>query len=57
MLEGRDPSILSNVLRSRGTQPFYQVRVGAETRDDANKLCAAIQRVGGSCLVLRNPGG
>ena len=57
VLEGRDPSILSDVLRSRGTQPFYQVRVGAETRDDANKLCNAIQRVGGSCLVLRNPGG
>ena len=57
VLEGRDPSILSNVLRSRGTQPFYQVRVGAQTREDANKLCVAIQRVGGSCLVLRNPGG
>ncbi len=55
-LGGRDPSLLSTTFRSRGTQPFYQVRVGAQTRDDANKLCAAIQRAGGACLVLRNPG-
>ena len=56
VLEGRDPSILSSVLRSRGTRPFYQVRVGAQTRDDANALCAKIQRAGGACLVLRNAG-
>jgi hypothetical protein len=55
-LEGRDPSILSSVLRSRGTRPFYQVRVGAQTREDANALCAKIQRAGGACLVLRNRG-
>ena len=30
VLAGRDPSLLSTILRSRGTQPFYQVRVGAE---------------------------
>ena len=56
VLAGRDPSILSSVLRSRGTRPFYQVRVGAQTRDDANALCAKIQRAGGACLVLRNAG-
>ena len=32
LLTGRDPSLLSSILRSRGTQPFYQVRVGADTR-------------------------
>jgi hypothetical protein len=57
VLTGRDPSILSNILRSRGTQPFYQVRVGAETRSEADKLCNDIKRAGGSCLVLRNRGG
>ena len=30
VLTGRDPSLLSSVFRSRGTRPFYQVRVGAE---------------------------
>ena len=28
VLTGRDPSLLSSVFRSRGTRPFYQVRVG-----------------------------
>jgi hypothetical protein len=54
VLAGRDPSLLSTVLRSRGTRPFYQVRVGAETRDAANALCGNIRRVGGACMVLRN---
>jgi hypothetical protein len=56
VLAGHDPMILSNVLRSRGTRPFYQVRIGAETRDDANRLCDGIRRAGGACLVLRNRG-
>jgi hypothetical protein len=57
ILAGRDPSIQSGILRSRGTRPFYQVRVGAETRVEADKLCSDIQRAGGACLVLRNRGG
>jgi hypothetical protein len=57
VLAGRDPSIQSGILRSRGTLPFYQVRVGAETRAEADKLCSDIKRAGGACLVLRNLGG
>jgi hypothetical protein len=57
ILSGRDPSILSSLLRSRGTRAFYQVRVGADTRESANKLCADIQRAGGACMVLRNRAG
>ncbi len=57
VLSGRDPSILSKTLRSRGTQTFYQVRVGAETREEANTVCANIQRAGGACMVLRNARG
>jgi hypothetical protein len=53
-LSGRDPSLLSSVLRSRGTRTFYQVRVGADTRDAANTLCGNIRRAGGACMVLRN---
>jgi hypothetical protein len=56
ILNGRDPSIFSSVLRSRGTQPFYQVRVGAPTRADANALCGKIMHAGGACFVLRNMG-
>jgi hypothetical protein len=54
ILAGRDPSLLSTVLRSRGTQPLYQVRVGAETRAAADTLCGSIRRAGGACMVLRN---
>jgi hypothetical protein len=54
ILSGHDPSILSSVFRSRGTRPFYQVRVGTDTRESANALCAGIHRAGGACIVLRN---
>ena len=56
VLAGRDPSLLSMTLRSRGTGTFYQVRVGADTRESANALCANIRRAGGACMVLRNRG-
>ena len=54
VLTGRDPSLLSSVFRSRGTRPFYQVRVGADTRAAADSLCGSIRRAGGACIVLRN---
>lgn len=53
---GRDPVILQSVLRSRGTRPFYQVRIGAETRVVADRLCADIRKTGRACIVLRNKG-
>jgi hypothetical protein len=56
ILSGHDPSILSNTFRSRGIGMFYQVRVGAQTRESANILCTQIRRAGGACLVLRNTG-
>jgi hypothetical protein len=56
ILSGHDPSILAGILRSRGTRPFYQVRIGAETRETANGLCAKIMHAGGACIVLRNSG-
>lgn len=52
----QDPSLLSSVMRSRGTRTFYQVRIGADTRGDADALCSRIQRAGGACFVLRNMG-
>ena len=50
----RDPSILSSVQRSRGAHAFYQVRIGADTRPEADGLCNRIRRAGGACFVLRN---
>lgn len=54
VLGEHDPTILSTLLRSRGTRTFYQVRVGADTRPAAEKLCERIRGAGGACLVLRN---
>jgi hypothetical protein len=54
VLEGHDPSILATTLRSRGSNTFYQVRVGAQTRGAADDLCNRIHKAGGPCIVLRN---
>jgi hypothetical protein len=50
----QDPSLLSSVMRSRGSRPFYQVRIGADTRPAADDLCNRIRRAGGACFVLKN---
>jgi Transglycosylase SLT domain/SPOR domain len=50
----RDPSILSSMQRSRGAHVFYQVRIGADTRPEADDLCNRIRRAGGACFVLKN---
>jgi len=52
----RDPSLLSSVVRSRGTRAFYQVRIGADTRPEADDLCNRIRKAGGACFVLKNRG-
>jgi hypothetical protein len=54
ILAGRHVSILSSVFRSRGTGAFYQIRVGTDTLESADNLCAEIRRAGGACMVLRN---
>jgi len=44
------------LFRSRGTSSFYQVRIGTDTRREADNLCGRIRRAGGACLVKRNMG-
>jgi membrane-bound lytic murein transglycosylase MltF len=48
-----DPVVASSVLRSRGTQPFYQARIGAETKQAADHLCGQIRTAGAACMVVR----
>jgi hypothetical protein len=50
----QDPSLLSSMMRNRGTRTFYQVRIGADTRPAADDLCNRIRRAGGTCFVLKN---
>ena len=54
LLAGRDPIVVSAIMRSRGTRPFYQVRVGAETRAEAEQVCRQLRAANGACMVLRN---
>jgi Transglycosylase SLT domain/SPOR domain len=53
----QDPMLLGSLFRSRGTRTFYQVRIGADTRPQADGLCNRIRHAGGACLVLRNERG
>jgi hypothetical protein len=46
--------IVGRLLRSRGTRPFYQVRLPAESREAADALCRRIQAVGGACVPMRS---
>jgi hypothetical protein len=45
------PMIIGRLLRSRGTRPFYQVRLPAPSRAVAEQLCGRIQSVGGACVA------
>jgi len=47
------PMIIGTRLRSRGTRAFYRIRIPAQSREAADKLCGRIRGVGGACLVLR----
>jgi hypothetical protein len=53
-LAGHDPVIFRARFRSRGNGPFYQIRAGASTREEADKVCASLRKAGAACLVLRN---
>ncbi|WP_375775113.1 lytic transglycosylase domain-containing protein [Bradyrhizobium sp. ma5] len=50
----QDPSLLGSRLRTRGSAMFYQVRIGADTRPEADGLCSRIRKAGGACFVLKN---
>jgi hypothetical protein len=56
VIGNQDPSLLSSLMRSRGTRAFYQVRIGADTRLAADDLCNRIRSAGGACFVLKNRG-
>jgi Transglycosylase SLT domain/SPOR domain len=48
------PMIIGRLLRSRGTRRFYQVRLPAASRADADLLCRRIHAAGGACIALRS---
>jgi hypothetical protein len=48
------PMIIGRLLRSRGTRPYYQVRLPAASRQIAEALCGRIQTAGGNCVAMRS---
>ncbi|MDB5642893.1 MAG: Lytic transglycosylase catalytic [Hyphomicrobiales bacterium] len=49
----QQPMIIGTRFRSRGSRPFYRVRVPAPTRLAANQICDRIRAKGGACAVLK----
>ena len=54
VIGGKNPFVLGSVVRSRGFRPFYRVRIGAQSRREADKICASLEAAGGACAVLRS---
>ena len=59
-LKGRFPvlaayePVISRVWSPRGRRGIYAVRIGADSRGEANIICQKLRGVGGACMVLRN---
>ena len=53
VLGGATPFVLARRNRSRGWRAFFQVRLPAASRREADALCRKIQSVGGACVTLR----
>lgn len=54
ILGGVDPIVLRTRAPARGSRALFAVRVGAETRQEAETLCGKLRAAGGSCVVFRN---
>ena len=53
MLAGHDP-VVSRVRSPRGRRGIYVVRIGADDRAEAERICSKLRGAGGSCIVLKN---
>ena len=54
ILGGRQPVLIHSKIAGRGPAVWTRIRVGADTREGAEKLCSNLKSAGGSCIVLRN---
>ena len=49
----RPPIVIGARAPARGNRAFYRVRIPAENRNEADRLCAELKAAGGSCIVLK----
>ncbi|MET3647567.1 lytic transglycosylase domain-containing protein [Phyllobacterium ifriqiyense] len=53
ILDKHEP-IISRKRSAMGRRGIYAVRIGADSRGEANQICAQLQSAGGACIVTRN---
>jgi hypothetical protein len=53
LLAGHDP-LISRVRTPQGRRGIYAVRIGADTRQSADRICGQLRSAGGACVVVRN---
>ncbi len=46
--------VVSRVRTPIGRRGIYAVRIGADSRGEANQICAALHSSGGACIVMKN---
>ena len=46
--------VVSRVRTAMGRRAIYAVRIGADSRDEANRICVSLRSAGGACIVMRN---
>ena len=54
LLGSYDPMVVETCDLHMGTKLRYSVRIGMDSREDADGLCAKLQAVGGACIVQKN---
>src|SRR6266568_4569859 len=54
ILGGHPPLLIHSKIAGRGPAVWTRIRVGADTREGAERLCSNLKSAGGSCIVLRN---
>ncbi len=54
LLGSYDPMVVESCDLHMGTAPQYSVRIGMDSRDDADHLCSKLQAAGGACIVQKN---
>jgi hypothetical protein len=54
VLADAEPFVLPERNLSRGRRYLYMVQVGADSRDEADKLCTRLRANGGACIVQKN---
>jgi hypothetical protein len=54
VLGGKEPVVVRHGVAARGGGRVFGVRIGTETRQAADELCAKLRASGGACMVMRN---